>query len=173
MLFLDVNVHDLIKGTSKKLESNEKILAPEWALYAKTGAHKQRPPTQDDWWTTRNAAILRSVALLGPIGTNKLRVKYGGKKNRGKKPSRFCIASGNVIRKSLQQLTAAGLIKEGQVKNHKGRIITKEGLAVLNSVAKELKAEAAKKAELEAAESKPASKAPAKKEKAASEKVEA
>ena len=159
MLFLDVNVHDLIKGTSGKLESNDKISAPEWALYAKTGAHKKRAPIQADWWTMRNAAILRTVALMGPIGTNKLRVKYGGRKDRGKKPSRFHVAGGSVIRNSLQQLEAAGLIEQREIGAHKGRVATTEGLRLLNSVAKELKA--AQKTE--EPQSKPAKKAPVKK----------
>ena len=97
MLFLDVNVHDLINGVAKNLESVDSISAPEWAIFVKTGVHKQRPPIQANWWELRSAALLRSVALLGPIGTNKLKVKYGGKKDRGHKPSRFATGSGSVI----------------------------------------------------------------------------
>ena len=160
MLFLDVNVHDLIKGASSKLESNEKISAPDWALYVKTGSHKKRAPIQADWWTLRSAALLRTVALMGPIGTNKLRVKYGGRKDRGKKPSKFCVAGGSVIRNSLQQLEAAGLIEQREIGAHKGRVATTEGLRLLNAVAKELKA--AKKAEEPEAKT-PVKKAPVKK----------
>ena len=169
MLYLDVNAHALIQGAAKKLEPQ--FQPPTWAMFVKTGVHKERPPVQDNWWYLRSAAILRTVAVIGPIGTNKLRVKYGGKQNRGHKPSRFARGSGSVIRKSLQQLEAAGLITHTQIGAHKGRIITKEGIALLNSVAKEVKAQAQaqKAANGETVSEKPAKKAPAKAKKVAAQ----
>jgi small subunit ribosomal protein S19e len=137
MIYLDVNPQQLIKGVAKELHG--KVQPPEWAPLVKTGAHKERPPMQADWWYVRSAAILRTVAILGPVGTNKLKVKYGGIKNRGHKPNRFTTGSGNIIRKSLQQLESAGLIEHKQIGNHKGRVITPAGVQLLNKVAKVVK----------------------------------
>ena len=83
----------------------------------------------------RAAAVLRSVYMLGPIGVSKLRTKYGGKKRRGHKMSHFRKGSGNVIRKLLQQLEKAGLIKFVEKGVHKGRIITPKGMSILDKTA--------------------------------------
>jgi small subunit ribosomal protein S19e len=69
--------------------------------------------------------------MKGPIGTAKLAVKYGGRKNRGVAPDQFREAGTNVIRKCLQQLEKAKLLKQVEFDGHKGRVITKEGNALL------------------------------------------
>ena len=125
----------LIKKVAEELKKLPEIKEPEWSIFVKTGHHKQRPPTQKDWWFTRSASILRKVYLLGPIGTNKLKVKYGGKKNRGNKPEHTYTASGNIIRKILQQLESAGLIAKADINGHKGRKLTAKGKKFLNSLA--------------------------------------
>ncbi len=130
----------LIDATAKKLEEIDELTAPTWAAYVKTGAHNERPPTQDNWWHVRAASILRKVALKGPIGTNKLRVLYGGRKNRGHKPDKTVRASGNIIRTALQQLEKAGLVKQDDVHGHKGRVITPQGQALLDKTANEVRA---------------------------------
>ena len=110
------------------------VRAPEWAQFVKTGVHKERPPSDKNWWHLRVAAILRSVAVLGPVGVSKLRTKYGGKQRRGHKPSRFMKGSGSIVRKSLQQLEDLNFIKQVSIGVHKGRIITKDGKEFLNSI---------------------------------------
>ncbi len=145
---VDVNkapIDKLINNLKEELKNKKEINPPKWANFAKTGAHKERPPTEEDWWYTRVAAILISVAKLGPIGVGKLRVKYGGKKRRGHKPPRFYKGSGNVIRKGLQQLETAGLIKNKDTGVHKGRILTKEGSSILSKFAIELYKESKQK----------------------------
>ncbi|MBU1245376.1 MAG: 30S ribosomal protein S19e [Nanoarchaeota archaeon] len=124
----------LIKKVAEELKKIPEIKAPEWALFVKTGHHKERPPVEKDWWFARSASILRKVYLLGPIGTNKLKVKYGGKKNRGHKPGKTYQGSGNIIRKILQQLEAAELIAQKDVNGHKGRKLTAKGKKFLNSL---------------------------------------
>ena len=119
-----------INEAAKGLQNQ--IKAPEWAPFVKTGTHKERPPQQKDWWHIRAASILRKVELLGPVGVNKLRTKYGGKKNRGAKPERFKKGSGNIIRKILQQLEQAQLLKQEKKNVHKGRILTAKGKQLLN-----------------------------------------
>lgn len=122
----------LIMATAEKLKSVEQIAPPTWAAFVKTGAHKERPPSQDDWWHIRCAAILRKVAINGPIGVAKLRVQYGGRKNRGHKPDQFRKGSGSVIRSALQQLEAAGLIQQVDKDGRKGRVITAKGESLLD-----------------------------------------
>ncbi|NQU78442.1 30S ribosomal protein S19e, partial [Candidatus Woesearchaeota archaeon] len=128
----DVPVNDLIEEVSKDLQKVDEVRPPEWSEYVKTGTHKERPPAREDWWFVRCAAVLRSVRKLGPVGVNKLRTKYGGKKNRGHKKERFYKGSGNVLRKCLQQLEAAGLIKKGEAGGRKGRIATPKGISLLD-----------------------------------------
>ncbi|MBW3023187.1 30S ribosomal protein S19e [Candidatus Woesearchaeota archaeon] len=146
----DVDVNDLIEKAAEELKKIKEIQPPEWAAFVKTGVHKERPPIKDDWWYARCAAVLRAIYILGPIGTSKLRVKYGGKKRRGYQPPTFKKGSGSVIRHVLQQLEKAGLAKQENKKGHKGRIVTPKGKSLLDKVASSMvpKKEAkAKKAE--------------------------
>jgi small subunit ribosomal protein S19e len=91
----------------------------------------------------RAASLLRRVALVGPVGTEKLRTHYGGRKNRGHKPERFYKASGNVIRTILKQLDKAGLTKQNE-KGVKGRVVTAKGQELLYSLSDQIMAEKAK-----------------------------
>ena len=134
MTINDTKPDVLIKKVAEELKKLPGIKAPEWSTFVKTGHHKQRPPVEKDWWFARSASILRKVYLLGPIGTNKLKVKYGGKKNRGHKPEKTYTASGNIIRKILQQLEAAELIAQTDINGHKGRKLTVKGKKFLNSL---------------------------------------
>ena len=136
--FFDVDSTKLIENTALELEKNENIKPETWASFVKTGISRERPPVNKNWWYVRAAAVLRKVLLLGPIGTEKLRVKYGSRKNRGNKPSKFYKSSGNIIRKVLQQLESAQLIRHTEKGAHKGRIVTKEGKELLDKVAKNI-----------------------------------
>jgi small subunit ribosomal protein S19e len=97
--------------------------------------HKERPPLKEDWWYMRAASVLRKVSILGPVGVEKLRTKYGGKKNRGHKTEHRFKGSGNIVRKVLQQLEKAGLIKKGDKGVHKGRVITPKGISLIDKAA--------------------------------------
>ena len=134
----DVPVNELINNTANELKSFDSIAAPVWTPFVKTGVHKEKPPVNGDWWHIRVAAVLLSVAKRGPLGVNRLRVKYGGKKNRGMAPARFAKGSGNIARKVLQQLEKSGLVKQETKGTHKGRVLTGEGLKVLSKVSDEL-----------------------------------
>lgn len=131
----DVPANPLIERLAASLEDRDEIQIPEWARFAKTGSHKEKPPQQDGWWYVRTAAILRKVYIKGPIGTQRLRSEYGGRTNRGAKPNRFQKGSGSVIRTALQQLEAVGLVEtvEGQ-----GRRMTPEGQSFVDNVAHDL-----------------------------------
>lgn len=136
----DVPQNELVERVAQKLKSNSKITPPAWAAYAKTGVSRERPPMRADWWQVRTAAVLLKIYKKGPIGVSKLRTYYGSKKNRGVKPEIFRKGSGNIIRKALQQLDAAGFTKKAESGVHKGRVLTKEGKLFLESVSQDLKA---------------------------------
>ena len=112
---------------------------PDWAKLVKTGHAKKRQPLQENWWQMRAASILRKIYRHGPIGTSKLRTKYGSKKNRGHKPERFYRASGKIIRVMLQQLEKAQYIKQEKHGNHAGRVVTPKGKSFLDKVGKATK----------------------------------
>jgi len=134
----DVYPNELIEKVAENLKKIEQIKPPAWAAFAKTGMHRERAPVELDWWYKRAAAVLRSVAILGPIGVSKLRTKYGGKKRRGYKPPEFRKGSGSIIRKILQQLEKAGFIKYAEKGVHKGRVITAKGMSLLDKTAIEI-----------------------------------
>ena len=127
---------ELIERASKELQKVEAIKPPQWSLFAKTGTFKQRQPSRDDWWFVRAAALLRRLsAAKGPIGVQKLRTLYGGRKNMGAAPERFYRGSGNIIRKAFQQLEKAGLAKRIDKGTRKGRVITPQGMSFLGKIA--------------------------------------
>ena len=124
----DVEANKLIEETALELVKLENMKAPEWAGYVKTGPAKNRVPVRDDWWQVRAASILRAIYMAkGPIGVQKLRVRYGSKKNRGHKPEKFFRASGKIIRSILQQLEKEGLVAQKEIGVHKGRSVSGKG----------------------------------------------
>jgi small subunit ribosomal protein S19e len=132
----DVPSQALVDMAASELEKMDEIKPPEWATYAKTGVHKERPPAQKNWWYIRSASVMRKLCLGDSLGVSRLRKAYGGRKNLGHQPEHKRPASGAVIRKVLQQLEAAGFVK---AEKGKGRIITPKGQSFLNRIAKELK----------------------------------
>ena len=133
-----VNPNELISRAAEELK-NQKLVQPlEWSKFVKTGHHKERQPDSLDWWYARSAAILRTINNRGPVGTQKLRTKYGGKKNRGHKPEHAYKASGSIIRKILQQLEKSELIKQAEIGVHKGRVLTPKGVSFLDKMAVEI-----------------------------------
>ena len=64
----DVPADMFIPALADRLGDVGAIVAPDWAAYAKTGVTRERPPTQENWWHLRAAAVLRKVARRGPIG---------------------------------------------------------------------------------------------------------
>lgn len=132
----DIEPMKLIETLAKEFESKKELAMPEWAQFVKTGTHVERPPTQENWWYIRSAALLRTIYKDGPVGVSKLRTKYGGSKNRGLKPNRFRRSSGKIIRTILQQLETVELVKKAE--KGKGRIIAPKGQALLDNIANQL-----------------------------------
>lgn len=129
----------LVKKISEELKNVDAIKPPEWSYFVKTGAHKTRAPDNKDWWYVRAASILRTVYLHGPVGVERLRTRYGGRKNRGRKPERFVKGSGHIIRTILQQLENAGYLEKG--KNGVGRVVSSNGRSFLDKTAAKIKKE--------------------------------
>jgi small subunit ribosomal protein S19e len=113
---------------------NDKIEAPQWANFVKTGSHNERKPDNIDWWYVRCASVLRRIYIDGPVGISSLRTFYGGKKDRGVDPERFRKGSGSIIRGALHQLEAAGYVE----KVEGGRAITPQGKSFLDKSSAEL-----------------------------------
>lgn len=106
---------------------------PVWVDFVKTGVNKERPTLDADFWYKRAASILRQIYIKGVVGTQRLRTRYGGRKDRGKQPPEFRRAGGKIIRTILQQAEKAGLLEKATGKR-KGRQITAEGRKLLESV---------------------------------------
>jgi small subunit ribosomal protein S19e len=132
----DVPASKFIEKLSKYLRENvDEVQPPAWASVAKTGAHVEKPPQNPNWWYIRSASILRKVYVHGPIGIEKLRADYGGRKDFGVKPEHAVKAGGSNIRKILQQLEVAGLIQKA---SSQGRIMAPKGRKLLQEVAEDL-----------------------------------
>ena len=142
---LEVDPSELITKAAEELKKQKLVQPTAWSIFVKTGHHKQRTPSNPDWWYHRSAAVLRSVAKLGPVGTEKLRTKFGGNKNRGYTPSKFFKSSGSILRKVLQQLETSGLIKKAEKGVHKGRILTAKGTSFLDKIAVQMAKQAHQK----------------------------
>lgn len=133
----DVPAQEFIQKLAQYLKENvEEVSPPPWAGMAKTGSHVQRPPENHDWWYIRCASLLRKIYIHGPLGIERLRAEYGGRKDFGVKPEHAVKGGGASVRKALQQLEAAGLVEEFQ---KKGRRMTKDGRKLLEEIAEEVK----------------------------------
>ncbi len=140
----DVPPDMLIERLAKYLKENvPQVRPPEWALFVKTGANKDRPPMQNDWWYYRAAAILRKLYLHGPVGIERLRMafSYRAKVGCGVRSERTRKAGGAIIRNILHQLEAAGLV----TKTKEGRVLTPQGRSLLDRIATEIMKELVKR----------------------------
>lgn len=130
----DVPADHIIRRVAEELKAKKEIVPPAWAAFAKTGVHKEMPPEDPDWWFIRAAAVLRRVYVDGPLGVERMRSFYGGNKNRGSRPNAFRKGSGSILRKSLQQLEAAGLV----IHDKTGRRVSPEGMKFLDNLSNEV-----------------------------------
>ncbi|MDC0655752.1 40S ribosomal protein S19 [Candidatus Poseidoniaceae archaeon] len=144
----DIPAKILNPALAARLEESKSVSTPEWAEFVKTGADRERPPSQSNWWFLRSAAILRKVAREGPVGVTHLAQAFGGRKDNGAGPNTPGVASRHIIRTSLQQLEESGLVEKvpGRVVEdengdalqlYKGRRITASGHKMIDAVAHE------------------------------------
>ena len=130
----EIAPEELIKAVALDLKEKEKLKMPDWAAHVKTGAQKERAPENEDWWYVRAASILRKIYVNGPVGVQRLRTAYGGKKNRGVKPERFYRGGGKIVRVVLQEFDKKGFTEK--VKD--GRKLSSKGQSYLDKIASEL-----------------------------------
>ncbi|HLE05758.1 MAG TPA: 30S ribosomal protein S19e [Candidatus Nanoarchaeia archaeon] len=131
----DVNGGELVNAVSKSLKEVKSLKAPEWSKFVKTGAHVERPPQNADWWYVRLASILRTVYVSSPVGVQRLRSRYGGRKKMGYAPKMHVRAGGKILRVALQMLEKEGLVKNVE---RKGRTLTDKGRSLLDKTASSL-----------------------------------
>ena len=124
---------------AEALKNISEFKAPEWINYVKSSPSKARPIEDSDFWYKRAASILRQIYKNKIVGVNRLRTRYGSKKNRGMKPERYMKAGGKIIRTILQQCDKAGFTEifrevKGTKEKRPGRRITAKGKEFLEGV---------------------------------------
>ncbi len=134
----DVPAEDLNEAVAVELA--ERLDEPSWAPFVKSGADREFPPEQEDFWYRRAASLLRRVAVDGPVGVERLSTVYGGSKQGSTRykvaPSHRADGSQNVIRTILQDLEEAGLIERPP--DDEGRVISADGRSLLDTTAGEV-----------------------------------
>lgn len=108
---------------------------PEWVDFVKTGTNKVRPTSEADFWHKRAASVLRQVYIRGVLGVQRMRTRYGGRKDRGVRPPTFVKGGGKIIRVILQQAEAAGLMEKSKSKRA-GRQLTSKGREFMEALVK-------------------------------------
>ena len=135
-----VNIREIESGKYNKTlaEALKKISdfeKPEWVDFVKTGTNKQRPTSEEDFWFKRGASVLRQLYIRGTTGVQRLRTRYGGRKDRGMRPPKFVKGGGKIIRVLLQQAEKAGFVEKSKSKKS-GRQLTTKGREFMESLAK-------------------------------------
>jgi len=133
MSIYEIPAAEFNEKLAEALKQIEEFKMPEWAKYVKTSQARERPPTDSDWWYKRAASILRQIYIRGIVGVNRLKTRYGGKKDRGAKPERFRKGSGKIIRTIMQQAEAAGFVEKVKAKKS-GRQLTEKGRQFLEDI---------------------------------------
>lgn len=115
------------------LKEEKMVEKPAWVDLVKTGVSKQRPTADVDFWYKRAAAILRQIYVRKVVGVERLRTRFGGRKDRGSTPPIFMPAGGKIIRSILQQLDASGLTEKA-TGTKAGRKLTQKGKEFMESI---------------------------------------
>jgi small subunit ribosomal protein S19e len=124
---------------AEALKNVPEFKEPEWAKFVKSGSGKERPIDDENFWHKRAASVLRNIYKTGSVGVQRLRTKYGSKKNKGFKPEKFRKGSGKIIRIILQQADKAGFTEiqkpiRGVKSKKPGRILTEKGKKFLEEI---------------------------------------
>ncbi len=128
----EVNGSELIKLAAERLKDKMKV--PEYVSFVKSGVSRERVPQSPDFWYMRSASILRQVYLNGPVGVERLRSKYGSKKQHVVHHMHTEKAGGSIIRDALQALEEQGFVKKSKT----GRTITPKGKSFLDKISSEM-----------------------------------
>ncbi len=133
---LDVPASKLIEAVAGELEKDGRLKPPAWIGLVKSGVHAERVPGDKKFWFVRAASILRTLRARGKaVGVERLRHKYGGRKEHVVSRAHHEKAGGKIIRTCLQQLELIGFVRKEKAG---GRTITPAGTAFLDKCAKQL-----------------------------------
>ena len=137
--FYDLKAHEYTLKLAEALKKIPEFKEPEWAAFVKSGPAKERPIEDPDFWHKRAASILRQIYKKEIVGVNRLRTKYGSKKNRGYAPEAFKRAGGKIIRTILQQADKAEFTEiakdiKGVRSKKPGRQLTKKGKEFMEAI---------------------------------------
>jgi small subunit ribosomal protein S19e len=154
----DIAAHDFINAFAAYLKKSGKFKVPEVSDLISSGLLIARPLVSRNWALMIQigsmselvciltvAAIARQIYFRRSIGLTSLRAHFGGKVDRGVRPSHQQKGSGKLIRYCLKQLSdmgIVGIIKEEteddagktQVFRTLGRQITKKGTTDMDRV---------------------------------------
>jgi small subunit ribosomal protein S19e len=134
----ELNTQEYNLKLAEALKQVPEFQSPEWVEFVKSSPSKERPINEVDFWYKRAASVLRQIYKKKIVGVNRLRTRYGGKKNRGMKPERFVKAGGKILRTILQQADKAGFtekVKDNKVlRTRAGRKLTAKGKEFLEAI---------------------------------------
>ena len=143
---------DLFNPALAQAMADQKAVSmPDWGQYVKTAVDRERPPTQDDWWYLRTAAILRKVARNGPVGvTISLKPSAEERQRFHAEHARRCLTPHHSHRFAAAR--RCGLVEkvptkevegvDGKVQLYAGRRITAAGQKLVDNVAHSVREEA-------------------------------
>jgi len=135
----EFDAHEYNSKLAEALKKIPEFKSPEWVEFVKSSPSKERPIDDPDFWYKRSASILKQVYRKKIVGVNRLRTKYGSKKNRGSRPEIFKRAGGKIIRTILQQSDKAGFTElakdiKGVRSKKPGRQLTEKGKSFLENI---------------------------------------
>ena len=133
---MDIRVHEPMKYNQSLAEALKEIPEfekPEWVSFVKSSTSRTKPSSDPDFWYRRAASILRQMHLRGIVGVQRLRTRYGSRKDRGMKPAEFRRSGGKIIRLILQQAEKAGFAEKVKEKKS-GRKLTEKGREFLENI---------------------------------------
>lgn len=120
------------------LKREKKFEFPRWAEHVKTGCNREMPPTQENWYFIRAAAILRQAYLHKTVTVEKLRFRFGGNQHPACTPEHHRRSSGKIIRSILQSLCDLGYLKHEDGSSESPRCLSKKGMDILRGVARDV-----------------------------------
>ncbi|KAF1842331.1 ribosomal protein S19e [Cucurbitaria berberidis CBS 394.84] len=129
----DVDAQLFIQVYAQFLKRQGKLPVPGWVDTVKTGHAKELPPSDQDWFYVRCAAVARHIYMRKTVGVGRLRKAHGTAKNRGSRPSHHHRGSGSVDRKAIQALGKLQILELDE--DTGGRRITAQGQRDLDRIA--------------------------------------
>jgi len=129
----DINPSELVLKAAEKLK--EVMKKPPYIEYVKSGAGRERPPQDPDFWYKRGASILIQVYKNGPVGVSRLRTRYANRQEHVVHRKHHVKASGSIIRDALIELERLKYVK----RTKSGRTITPEGRSFLDKISRGIK----------------------------------